>query len=49
MRQLNWWAKQFAGLSLAEVSADRISQTCDELGAETFARGEPHKDPRQEP
>lgn len=45
MRQLNWWAKQFAGLSLAEVTADRISQARDELGAETFARGKPHKDP----
>ncbi|MGH3429196.1 MAG: tyrosine-type recombinase/integrase [Mycobacteriales bacterium] len=39
VRQLDWWAKQFAGLSLAEVSADRISKARDALGAESFAKG----------
>ncbi len=45
MRQLNWWADQFAGLSLAEITADRISQARDALAAETFTRGKPHQDP----
>ncbi len=44
IRQLDWWSKQFAGLSLAEVTADRISKARDKLLAEPFARGKPHKD-----
>jgi integrase len=43
VRQLDWWAKQFAGLTLAEITADRISQARDQLGAETFTRGKPQK------
>ena len=30
-RQLRWWSQQFAGLSLAEVTADRISLARDKL------------------
>ena len=41
VRQLEWWAKQFAGLSLAEVTADRISKARDALAADTFTRGKP--------
>jgi hypothetical protein len=44
VRQLNWWAEQFAGLALAEITADRVSQARDRLGAETFTRGKPRKD-----
>lgn len=44
VRQLAWWSKQFAGLSLAEITADRISQARDKLLNETFTRGKPHKD-----
>ncbi|HYX74634.1 MAG TPA: site-specific integrase [Steroidobacteraceae bacterium] len=44
VRQLAWWSKRFSGLSLAEITADRISQARDKLAAETFARGKPHKD-----
>ena len=44
VRQLAWWSKQFSGLSLAEITADRISQARDELAAETFTRGKPRKD-----
>lgn len=40
-RQLNWWAAQFAGSSLAEITADRISRARDALATETFARGKP--------
>ncbi|HUN26607.1 MAG TPA: hypothetical protein VMU67_09880, partial [Steroidobacteraceae bacterium] len=29
VRQLEWWSKQFAGLSLAEITADRISKARD--------------------
>ncbi|HJS88960.1 MAG TPA: site-specific integrase [Steroidobacteraceae bacterium] len=43
-RQLKWWAEQFAGLALAEITADRISQARDRLSAETFTRGKPRKD-----
>jgi integrase len=41
IRQLDWWAKQFAGLTLGEISADRISKARDILGTETFTRGKP--------
>lgn len=44
-RQLRWWSQQFAGLSLAEVTADRISLARDKLAAEAFSRGRPHKHP----
>jgi integrase len=43
IRQLAWWAKQFDGLTLAEITADRISQARDRLAAETFTRGKPRK------
>ncbi len=45
-RQLKWWAKQFSGLALAEITAERISQARDALAAETFTRGSPHKHPK---
>jgi len=44
-RQLKWWSGQFGGLSLAEVTADRISAARDELAEEEFARGRAHEDP----
>ena len=37
-RQLKWWSRQFARLSLAEVTA-RISVARDALAQETFTRG----------
>jgi integrase len=37
IRQLTWWSAQFSGLSLFEVTADRISRARDKLGVETFA------------
>ncbi len=42
-RQLESWAKQFAGLTLAEVTPEKISKARDALAAETFTRGKPHK------
>ncbi len=44
VRQLKWWSGQFAGLTLAEITADRISKARDKLSAEAFTRGKPHKD-----
>lgn len=44
-RQLKWWSGQFAGLSLAEVTADRISAARDELAEEEFTRGGTYEDP----
>lgn len=40
-RQLDWWAKQFSGLSLAEITADVVSKGRDACAAETFTRGKP--------
>ena len=37
-RQLKWWSKQFSGLSLADITPDRVSQARDKLAAETYAR-----------
>jgi len=44
-RQLEWWSEQFAGLSLADITPDRISKARDKLAAETFSRGKPRKHP----
>jgi integrase len=43
-RQLEWWSKQFAGLTVAELTADRISKARDACAVETFTRGKPRKD-----
>jgi integrase len=43
-KQLMWWAKQFAGLTVAEVTADLIAKARDACAAETFTKGKPHKD-----
>jgi integrase len=45
-RQLAWWSAKLAGLSLAEVTADRISAARDALSEEVFARGKPHENPK---
>jgi integrase len=45
-RQLAWWSEQFAGLSLADVTPDRISKARDQLAVETFSRGRPQKRPQ---
>jgi integrase len=44
IRQLAWWSRQFSGLSLADLTADRISHARDRLSAETFTRGKPRKE-----
>lgn len=43
-RQLAWWSKQFAGLAVAEITADRISKARDACAVETFTRGKPRTD-----
>jgi len=42
--QLAWWAKQFNGLSLAQITPDRVSKARDVCAAETFSRGKPRSD-----
>jgi integrase len=42
--QLKWWSQQFAGLALAEITADRISQARDKLASQTFTRGKARTD-----
>lgn len=37
--QLDWWKNRFIGLTLAEVTADKIAEARDALAAETFTRG----------
>ena len=44
IRHLMWWAGQFRGLSLADITTDRISQACDAFAGETFIRGKPRAD-----
>ena len=39
IRQLECWSKQFPGLTLAELTADKISRARDAIAAETFTRG----------
>src|SRR3974390_1652999 len=39
--QLAWWSERFAGLTLAEITADRVAEARDALSAETFTRGKP--------
>lgn len=44
IRHLECWSKHFSGLSLAEITADKISRARDAVAAETFTRGKPRKD-----
>jgi integrase len=37
-RHLQWWAKQFAGLTCSDVTSERISKARDALATETFTR-----------
>jgi integrase len=46
VQRLDWWSKQFAGLTLAEITADRISKARDALAAETYTRGKPRVNKR---
>lgn len=41
---LDWWQERFAGLSLGELTADRIAEARDALANGTFTRGKPGKD-----
>jgi integrase len=43
-RQLKWWSEQFSGLSLADITPDRVSQARDRLAAEAFTKGKPRQD-----
>ena len=40
-RQLEWWSKQFFGLTIAEITATVVSKARDVCAAETFTRGKP--------
>lgn len=43
IRQLAEWSRQFPGLTLAELTADKISRARDAIAAETFTRGKERK------
>ena len=43
-QHLQWWARQFAGKTLAEITAETVSKARDALAAETFSRGKEHTD-----
>jgi integrase len=43
VQQVEWWAKQFKGLTVAEVTADAIGRARDACAAEKFTRGKPRK------
>ncbi|HEY2038000.1 MAG TPA: site-specific integrase [Steroidobacteraceae bacterium] len=40
-RQLTWWTKQLAGLTVAQIGTEQISRARDACAAETFTRGKP--------
>jgi integrase len=42
--QLKWWSEQFAGLSLADITPDRVSQARDKLAAQAYTKGSARKD-----
>jgi integrase len=42
-QQLTWWAKQFVGRTLSEITADRVAEGRDALAAETYTRGKPRE------
>ncbi len=46
VQRLEWWSRQFAGLTLAEITADRISKARDALAAEKYTRGKPRVNKR---
>jgi len=41
--QLDWWKERFKGLTLAEVTPDRVAEARDALAVEKFTRGKPRK------
>jgi integrase len=43
-QHLNWWIARFAGLTLAEITADVVAQARDDLASSTYTRGKPRKD-----
>jgi integrase len=45
-RHLAWWAARFAGLSLAEITVDKVVEARDALSAERFTRGKARPDPK---
>ena len=40
-QHLDWWARELGGLTLAELTPDRVAEARDKLTAETFTRGKP--------
>lgn len=43
-KQLLWFSKQFEGLSIGEITPDRVAEARDALAAEKYIRGKPQKD-----
>jgi integrase len=43
-RHLDWWQERFAGLSIGEITADRVAEARDALAGGTFTRGKVRKD-----
>jgi len=43
-RQLQFWSRQFAGKTLAEITTETVARARDALATETFTRGKPHTD-----
>jgi integrase len=41
VQQIEWWSKQFKGLTVAEVTSDAIGRARDICAAEKFTRGKP--------
>jgi integrase len=45
-KQLKWWNDRFVGLTLADMTPDRIAEAREALAAETFTRGKEKKHPK---
>ena len=47
-RHLTWWSEQFAGLTLADITSDKIADARDTLAASTYTRGKIRKNKKGE-
>jgi integrase len=46
LTHLAWWERQFASLTLAEITPDKIAEARDALASEKFTRGKEHTNKR---
>jgi len=47
-QNLEWWLNQFSGLTLSEITPDRVASARDELATGTYVRGKSYKNKKGE-